>query len=438
MAVAFNDTGLRSLLEASSSRVFNCNAISRRLLEAKDPEPYFFKTPRMNSLVLIKEAILDERVSRRMRDEIVGTKLYFPYDAHDIYAGGRSIYVHDEKLQRVVTEQLGGTSNEAVDVAHDLNILAILDKLPSLDGFLMRDALEIEGIKCNAKYFDVTVSEHHAIRSFIRKKFDPLVRIAYENESNVASKVTNLIEKMWDANDLEALAPLIRAFRFPEEDALAIFAAWKGLNFYSFQYVQARPAREQFALWLRDSAKPRNFCPGSVTEHLANLRQATVRKLRAHWQQVDEITREYDRVYEGLLSGTEAASIFVTFINGSRKFYWQMGDSLSKISHAVSCWRKVVQGDPCRRLPSDDLDRLFTVINQILFGEESPGVRPHGARTRRGLSDRDARLEQSRLRTSPPRCRRSRAAAGIAARRCRRRCRRAAPPADRAGSSRRT
>lgn len=370
MAVSNGDAALRSLLESGSSRVFNCNDVAKALVEEKDPNPFFFKSQSMNFLVLIKEALLDIRMPRQTRDEIVGTKLYFPYDINDIYAGGRSIYFHDAKMQRVLREQLGGGGSDGLDIEHDLNVLGILDKLPSLDGFLMRDALEIQGIKCNARYFDVSQSEHLAIREFIRKKFDPLVRIAYTDQGNVAAKVSNLVEKIWDANDRDALAPLIRAFRFPDDDALSIFAAWKGINFYSFQYVHGRPARESFALWLRDHAQPKTYVPSTVMEVIDNLRKATVKRLRFHWQRVEQITREYDTVYAGLLKGAQGAPPFVMFLNGSGKLYWQMGDSLSKIAHAISCWRNAAKGHPTGKLPADDLERLFMMLNQILVGEE--------------------------------------------------------------------
>jgi hypothetical protein len=370
MAVSTGDAALRSLLESGSSRVFNCNDVAKALLGAKDPNPYFFKSSSMNFLVLIKEALIDVRLPHRTRDEIVGTKLYFPYDLNDIYAGGRSIYFHDAKMQRVLREQLGGGGSDGLDIEHDLNVLGILDKLPSLDGFLMRDALEIQGIKCNPKYFDVSQAEHLAIRDFIRKKFDPLVRIAYSDQDNLKAKVSNLVEKIWDANDREALAPLIRAFRFPDDDALSIFAAWKGINFYSFQYVHGRPVRESFALWLRDGAQPKTYVPSSVLEVIDNLRRATVKRLRFHWHRVEQITRDYDGVYAGLLRGAEGAPAFVSFLNGSGKLYWQMGDSLSKISHATSCWKNAAQGHPSGKLPADDLEKLFMLLNQILVGEE--------------------------------------------------------------------
>jgi hypothetical protein len=369
--VALTDRNLQSMLETGSSRVFNCNDIAKKLVELKDPDPYFFKSPAMNVLVLIKEAIVDDRAMRRMKGEIVGTKLYFPYDSDDIYGGGRSVYLHDDKLTRVIQEILGTAGQmDGIALEHDMAILEIVDKLPSLDGFLMRDALEIRGMKPNPKYFEVPENEHRAIREFIRKKFDPLVKIAYAGMPNANAKAMNLVEKMWEATDLDSLAPLIRAFRFPEEDALEIFSAWKGINFYSFQYVRSKPSRENFALWLRDNAKPRGYVPSAVMEHFDLLRKATIRKLRFHWQAVEEITREYDSLYGAMLSRPDAAPAFVEFLHRGRSLYWKMGNSLSKIAHAVTCWKEITQGSSGRPLAADMLERLLTNLNQILAGEE--------------------------------------------------------------------
>jgi len=64
----------------------------------------------------------------------------------------------------------------------------------------------------------------------------------------VSDKVTQLTDKIWEAKDRVALEPLIRAFRFPSDDAMSIFASWKGINFYTFEYYREKQKREQFGL----------------------------------------------------------------------------------------------------------------------------------------------------------------------------------------------
>jgi len=362
-----SDHYLRPMLDSGSSRVFNCNDRALELVQDSAPEPYFFKMKKMHGIVLIKEAILDA-AGRDANDPIIGSKLYIPYNQQDVYEGGRSVFFHEKRLLEVLNEMLGlrGASPEEQDLQHDVKMLGILDRLPSLDGFLMRDALELEGITANDQYFEVSGDERAIIRDFVRQKFKPLVRRACGEGATLSGKVTHLIDKIWEAKDKEALAPLIRAFHFPDDEALAIFASWKGINFYAFEYARAKPQREQFGLWIRDTWSPRSFVPKSELDYLKQLRREMSERLRTHWNTIESIAREYESVYDRFLSTREGVRDFIAFLRRSREIYWTMGDALSKMNHAIHCWDKVSKAYDDRRLPADKLAVLFDLLKTIL------------------------------------------------------------------------
>jgi hypothetical protein len=357
------------MLDSGSSRVFNCNDRALKLQSDGVPEPYFFKMKKLHGIVLIKEAILDTS-NRDPGDPVIGSKLYIPYNQLDIYAGGRSVFYHDPRLLEVLNELLGlrGAVPDEDDLRHDVKMLGILDGLPSLDGFLMRDALELEGISANEQYFEVSGAERATIRDFVRLRFEPLVRRACGEGGALAGKVTQLIDKIWEAKDKEALAPLIRAFHFPDDEALSIFASWKGINFYTFEYARAKPQREQFGLWLRDKWSPRNFVARSELDFLRQSRRTTAERLRSRWNTIEAISREYDALYDRFLSTPDGVGDFVGFLRRSREIYWSMGEALSKIDHAIHCWDAVSKAYEDRRLPADKLVGLFDMLQTILAG----------------------------------------------------------------------
>ena len=365
-----NDQYLRPMLDSGSSRVFNCNDRARKLIGEKAEDPFFFKLRKMHGLILIKEAILDQ-TKRVQGGPVIGTKIYIPYNQEDVYEGGRSVFFHDGRLLEVLNELFGlrGAGVEEPDLQHDLKILGILDRLPSLDGFLMRDALELDGIVANEQYFELSGAERAVIHEFVRHKFEPLVRRACGDGAGVATKVNQLIDKVWEAKDRDALEPLIRAFRFPDDEALQIFASWKGINFYSFEYLRAKPQREQFALWLRDGAVPRNFVSKSDLEYIKHLRRGTTERLRENWNALETIAREYDMLYERFLTSPAGVGNFVGFLRRAREIYWQMGDALSKINHAIHCWSCTTAAFAEKRLPADKLAHLFEMLQLVLGGE---------------------------------------------------------------------
>ena len=366
---------LKPMLDAGSSRVFNCNDVARKLERREDPNPYLFKTPAMHHLVLIKEALRYDD-PRHPKGHVIGSKLYVPYNADQLYEGGRSVFFHSPNLMQVFHEQFGVEQNDATaaGIDHDMKIFRVLDQLPSLDGFLMSDALELEGIKANDAYFDVSPDERVAIHEFIRSKMEPLVRAAYGGKKPPSSKVTQLIDAMWEAKDATALEPLIVAFRFPKDEALAIFGAWKGINFYSFEYHCGRKKREAFAHWLKEDALPKNLVPREVFQVLDPIRRTTIERLRGHWVESDNTLKQYDKVYGEFVASANPGG-FIGFLRGAKAIYWQLGDSLSKIDHAINCWDIWTKAAPGRRLPFEQLEALLDLLKKILISAAAERAR---------------------------------------------------------------
>jgi hypothetical protein len=370
-----SDKYLKPMLDAGSSRVFNCNDRARALATAGSENPLFFRSPKMHGMVLIKEANLH---AFRRDDAVpaIATKIYLPYDQANIYEGGRSIFVHDRQLLSVLKEVLGlgSVSLSDPDIQHDLKMLRILDGLPSLDGFLMHDALEIEGIAVNNGYFEISDEERAAIREFIRGKFEPLVRAACGDGASLSNRVSFLIDKIWEANDKDALRSLIEAFRFPDDEALSIFGAWKGINFYAFEFLRTKHQREQLGLWLRDHAAPRDFVSATDRRHFEMQRRAAILLLRRHWNAVASISHEYEELYERFVSDRQGGAAFLAFLGRSREIYSRLGDSLSRMNHAIFCWNVLIGGDARKRLPSDRLEYLFSLLQRLLhWGGSSSG-----------------------------------------------------------------
>ena len=370
--MALNDRYLKPMLDAGSSRVFNCNDIWRKHSRKPAGTAQFFANPRLHSLVLIKETNVNGVRGASPTGQIVGTKLYFPYNGDDVYEGGRSVFLHHPQAMSVLREQFGlaSTNTSQEQLLRDLKILRILDQLPSLDGFLMRNALEQENITVHDSYFEIPEDERAAIIQYVRRKLEPLVQAAFGTGSATAGKVAQLIDKLWEARDKEALAPLIEAFRFPDDEALTIFGAWNGITYYTFEYARARERRESFARWLRDDALPRDFVAEKHFDHIGGLLKETVRRLRWHWSAVEDISRKYETLYARFLTARDGVADFITFLRGSRELYWRMGDSLSKMNHAIHCWDLNTAGFPGRRLPSDHLGHILGVLRTVLVSEE--------------------------------------------------------------------
>jgi hypothetical protein len=376
--VAGKDSYLRPMLEAGSSRVFNCIERHRKLRDEGAGDVRFFKHEPLHNVVIIKEVRTDQQGLMMGRNLL--TKLYLPYNGGDVYEGGRSVFLHDPKLLTILNELVGlqGPRLSKDDIRSDLKMLQVFDGLPSLDSFLLRDALELEEFKPNPLYLQVPDIERAAIYGYIREKFEPLVRAAMGSGSFQSSKVAYLVDKMWEAKDLDALDPLIQACRFPRDEALAIFTAWKGINFYTFEYERMKERTEGLSQWLSRTSVPRY---GSVTadvEHVTFLKESTIERLKHHKSTVANIVREYDLRYERFVASRDAVTEFIDFLHRSREIYWQLGEGLSALNHATHCWDLSTGNFFGRRLPFDRLEQVLNCLLRVLAGDRR-GDRPGSA-----------------------------------------------------------
>ncbi len=367
--MAGKNSYLRPMLEAGSSRVFNCIERHLKLRADGADDSRFFKHEPLHNVVIIKEVRPDDEGAGMGRNLL--TKLYLPYNEHDVYEGGRSVFLHDPKLVATLNELVGlqGPKLSKDDIRSDLKMLQVFDGLPSLDAFLLRDALELEGFTPNPLYLEVSDTERAAIYDYIRKKFEPLVRAALGSGSFQSSKVAYLVDKMWEAKDLDALDPLIEACRFPKHEALSIFTAWKGINFYTFEYDRIKGRIEELGRWLARTSIPRFGSLTADAEHVMFLKDSAIERLKHHASAVDDIVREYDKLYARFVVSRDAVTDFIDFLHRSREIYWRMGEGLSALNHATHCWDLSTANFFGRRLPFDRLEHVLNCLLRILADE---------------------------------------------------------------------
>lgn len=355
---------LKPMLDVGSPRVFNCNVITRQIV-AKDPEAaVFFRNKPLNKLVLIKDTIPES--DARGAQSSIGTKVYFPFNENDIYEGGRTIFAHDRALEKALAENFGEGALKPDALAADLRMISILDRLPSLDPFLMKDVLKNNGFDINPTYFEVSKELWVEIETYILQSFEPLVRAAFPKSTDATDEMARiLVQKIWEGRDLETLRPLAAAFQIPKGSELETFAAWKGINFYSFQLERAKPLMFELMAWLKDLTFPVAALSAAEKKELYAQLEEAKNQLRAEWQIADNIIRDYQTSYDKLFRQKLGSDDFLAFLRKSNKAYWDIGNALGKTGHASYCWNALSKRYPNRKLPWEQLLEVIQMLTKI-------------------------------------------------------------------------
>jgi hypothetical protein len=356
------------MIDIGSSRVFDCNGITLKLLESRSGA-LFFRHARLNHVVVMKHSLLPgER--RSLREPPVGTKLFFPFDERRPAEGGSTIFLHDPQLEAALRDRCGVSrafDRKAFD--EDVRRLRLLARLPTLDPFLLRDVLEAEGLSVDGRYLEIGESQWAEIQGLIQQRFVPIVNAAYPEAKASADKVNTLIEKLWEAADINALMPVITAFGLPPDGALDIFYAWKIITFYAYQFQRVKPALLAFAQWLKDSETMASFAGGSG-RWLAEVHHKVRSELREQWSRIESLLGDYEDAYEKMFIRKSETAAFVTFLRNCRAALWEIGDALGKIDHAVACWDRTTGRYPGRRVHSAEvLEAVFVLLENILGAE---------------------------------------------------------------------
>jgi len=359
----------KPMLDVGSPRVFNCNTMTQQILGKDSSAPTFFHNRPFNNMVLIKDTMPEDL--RRKSKSAIGTKLYFPFNENNIYEGGRTIFVNDKHLEPALREHFGEGALNKDMLVEDMRILAVLDRLPSLDPFLLKDVFLNEKIVINEAYFEVSPEMWKEIETFILARFEPLVRAAFPDTVSSDDRARRLIDKIWEARDLEALDPLIKAFRLPVNEALEIFSAWKGINFYAFQYERTKPNFVKLLTWLKDLQFPAAGVPANERNEMKETLDLARTQLRAEWQKADSILKEYQDSYDKMFKLKVSSVEFVTFLKKSTQMYWELGNSLGKIGHASYCWEVMAKRlADSRNLAWEPLKEIVQLLAKIFAPEK--------------------------------------------------------------------
>jgi hypothetical protein len=353
---------LKPMLDVGSPRVLNCNVITRKILASSPTAQTFFRCKPLNNMVIIKDTDPQAYSAKTS----IGTKLYLPFNENDIYEGGRTIFVHDQNVEKSLVESFGQGALPKEILDQDIRILKLLDKLPSLDPFLLKDVFINEKIEMNPSYFEVAKELWDQIELYILQGFEPLAKAAFPDAISSDEVARKLIEKIWEGRDMEALQPLISAFRLPPGQEMEIFAAWKGVIYYGFQQQRALPLLTELAAYLKEIKIPAAAITGNERTEFKAAFDGARAQLDKEWQAVNRILGEYQSGYDQMFRDRTGSAAFVRFLQNSSKAYWTLGNSLGKVGHAIYCWDAMSKRYPNRKMPWEQNREIITLIAKII------------------------------------------------------------------------
>lgn len=327
-------------------RTLNLHAIWQKHGEAAAHRSH----PFFRSAVLNRGIILKHRLRRHERELVpriprVATKVILPIDHSDLSVGGQFFFVGQtgyEQVLKHVAAQRGEVDK------HDRRLLEVLDTLPSLDPFLMRERLRQEGYEPAQCYFELSEADTERIYGFLRVEIEPLIGASF-GDLDVAldHKTAKFASKILDDANDEEMEPLRLSLGMSKPEFEEGVFCWKGFIYYKWSLNQVLPSVRSVADELA-AVRP--------SGHLSNDQRAYVARVRGDLQKaiveacrtVNATLNVYDRAFHDLARNGQPKA-FREFLLQAPAMFYALGERLGAVQHIVSFWRfRFPPGQPAR------------------------------------------------------------------------------------------
>lgn len=354
---------------ASTARVLNLLRVSHEHGRTDGwRDAPMFENATLNSCLVIKHRLRRNEVDEFRVRRYVATKIILPIDGADLRVGGRYIFVDQVGFDKMLEQALG------VGPSHpDRRILSLMDELPSLDPFLLREQLRRNGHAPDPCYFNVSEADLMRMSEFMAQEITPLVALSMGHDPDLATEnpVARLTAKIMSNSAGEDMSALGQTLMLaPEEYEEGVFC-WKGFLYYKWalQMITGDIG------WVVDSVrrvKPRGRVDAEQHVAIDRAKEQVRRRILLTCDATAEMLRVYDDAFRGLTCDGNPTA-FRDFLRDSPILFARLGERLGAIQHIVSFWRYRMTGEKSAPGAEELLD-LLADFETSLSGRERPDV----------------------------------------------------------------
>jgi len=328
---------------ASTARVLNLlrvweeNGDSRSDGAIRNPDwaaRPIFRTSSLNRALIIKHRLRRNETDLFTGRRQVATKVIIPIDDEDLKTGGRYVFVNQIGFERMMTEAFGVAPTHP-----DMETLRLIDRLPSLDPFLLREQLRRGGLDPAPCYFSISEGDLQRMQAFVHGEIEPLVTLSLDGDtvavaSDSAARMAAKILSNSPGDQLDALRLTLRLA--PEQYQEGVFC-WKGFLYYKWTLSILLGEVAAVAEAVR-TIKPVGTVDRQAREYLDRSRAVLRGRIIRTCDEVSRTLQVYDDAYARLTQEGRPTA-FRDFLLDAPSMFAKLGDQLGAVQHIVSYWR---------------------------------------------------------------------------------------------------
>ncbi len=320
---------------ASTARVLNLAAIEA----ANQDNVEYFDAPLLKSRVLNSSIILKHRLRADERylfhhDGMTVTKIIVPFDRRDLSLGAQSVFIGAPGWEQFIQE----VSQDEASLNHDMTVLSMMDQMPSLDPFLMRETLLRNGVVAAEAYFALSRGDSERMRAYVAGEIRRLIGLAMDGSSpDEAVSTTRMVEALLSTEVDERLEPLRKSMMIDPETFREGVFCWKGFLYYKWSVTTLGDDLAEVIAELDNLMSVGKRDP-ELRRYMDATRHRLKRGIAAQLAEVRETLKVYDVAFNDLTESGGHAS-FRRFLTESPELFLRLGEGIAGLSHIASFWR---------------------------------------------------------------------------------------------------
>lgn len=363
------DRAVRSLVSleqsASTARVLNLRATHRnsRHDPALETHP-FFHNKVLNECILVKHRVRPHERDLFPVAPATATKILVPIDAKDLRHGARFIMLGQKDFEEAVGDAFGDALRPG---APDRHMLELIDQLPSLDPFLLREHLKRHGFDPARAYFAITDADIQRMFEFVRGEVMGLVTLSGGQKVDDQA-ARRLADKLLSNSVDSGFEPLKITLKLSDKDYQDGVFCWRGFLYYKWVLHELTPAIEKVAHEL-EAIRPRGPSTPEASIYLPLARRRIDAAVAATVAGVHETLAVYDRAYRSLTEDGQPTA-FRDFLLAAPTMFMGLGEQTGALQHMVSFWRyRFPQGRGTLVSPEELMDIFLDFEDGLACGE---------------------------------------------------------------------
>jgi hypothetical protein len=219
----------------------------------------------------------------------------------------------------------------------DLDVLRLVDALPSLDPFLLREHLRSHGIAPDACYFEISAADQRRMLDYAAAEVSRLTDMAAGRRGGLRDAYNSrMVAALLSSEVSDKLEPLRATLALDADEFREGVFSWRGFLYYKWSLTEFWPGLLRVLAEVK-ATHPAGAATREQRAFIAAAKGAILTGVRQSNAGVRKVIGIYDEAYAGLIERRDPL-LFRRFLLGAPSLFVALGEKMGAMSHLASFW----------------------------------------------------------------------------------------------------